>query len=111
LFKNIKVTTYPHKAIWLMINMLALPQIILAYIMLDVSFYALHETHIMLPWLFTLIALVVGSILLIILFIQATKSITENSLIRSLSLTEILDKGKMEKSFHCPDGVVYISQQ
>jgi len=45
-----------------MINMLALPQIILAYIMLDVSFYALHETHIMLPWLFTLIAVVVGSI-------------------------------------------------
>jgi uncharacterized membrane protein len=71
LFKNAAVTMYPQKAIWLMINMLALPQIILAYIMLDVSFYALHESHIMLPWLFTMIAVVVGSIVLIILFIQA----------------------------------------
>ena len=55
---------------WLMSNMLVLPQVILAFILLDSSYYALQLEHLMTPWLFSLIAVACGSVILLFVFIQ-----------------------------------------
>jgi uncharacterized membrane protein len=62
-----------HGMIWLMTNMLALPQIILAFILLDSSFYALQGSHIMTPWLFSLITVGLGSLVILFVFVQVFK--------------------------------------
>jgi uncharacterized membrane protein len=71
LSKNSTLTFYPRTLIWLMINMLVLPQIILAFVMLDASVYAIQVKHIMAPWLFSLLAIGFGSIVIIFLFLKA----------------------------------------
>ena len=51
----------------LMGNMVALPQIILSFAMLDIFSYNAYQIHIMPLWLFALIVMVVGGIILGIL--------------------------------------------
>jgi uncharacterized membrane protein len=67
-----------HGMIWLMTNMLALPQIILAFILLDSSFYALQGSHIMAPWLFSLITVGLGSLVILFVFVQVFKQATRD---------------------------------
>ena len=69
-----------HGVLWLMTNMLVLPQVILAFILLDSSYYALQDTHIMTPWLFSLIAVGLGSLVLLFVFIQTFTRIRETGL-------------------------------
>jgi len=58
----------PGRIIWLMANMLVLPQILIAFVALDAAYYASKTAHIMTPWLFSLLAIGVGTIVIIILF-------------------------------------------
>ncbi len=67
-----------HGMIWLMTNMLALPQIILAFILLDSSFYALQGSHIMTPWIFSLITVGLGSLVILFVFVQVFKQARES---------------------------------
>jgi len=52
-------------------NMVALPQIILAFAMLDVFLYNAYQIHIMPLWVFALLVMALGGIILSILFIKA----------------------------------------
>ncbi len=58
----------PGRIIWLMANMLVLPQILIAFVALDAAYYANKTAHIMTPWLFSLLAIGVGTLVIIILF-------------------------------------------
>ena len=58
----------PGQIIWLMVNMLALPQVIIAFVALDAAYYASTSGHLMTPWLFSILAIGVGTIAIIILF-------------------------------------------
>ncbi|MFC2016410.1 DUF1648 domain-containing protein [Chloroflexota bacterium] len=57
----------------LMGNMIALPQIILCFAMLDIFSYNSYQIHIMPLWLFALIVMGLGGIILGIFFIQAVR--------------------------------------
>jgi uncharacterized membrane protein len=52
-------------------NMVALPQIILAFAMLDIFLYNAYQIHLLPLWMFVLIIMVLGGIILGIFFIQA----------------------------------------
>jgi len=52
-------------------NMVALPQIILAFAMLDIFLYNAYQIHLMPLWVFALIIMVLGGIILGIFFIKA----------------------------------------
>ena len=52
-------------------NMVALPQVILAFAMLDIFLYNAYQIHLMPLWIFVLIIMVLGGIILGIFFIQA----------------------------------------
>jgi uncharacterized membrane protein len=54
-------------------NMVALPQIILAFAMLDIFLYNAYQIHLIPVWVFALIIIVLGSIVLGIFFIQALR--------------------------------------
>lgn len=54
----------------LMGNMIALPQVILCFAILDIFSYNSYQIHIMPVWLFALIIMVLGGIILGILFIR-----------------------------------------
>jgi len=58
----------PSRVIWLMVNMVVLPQLILAFVALDAAYYARVGTHIMTPWLFSLVTIGIGTIVIILLF-------------------------------------------
>ena len=64
----------PEKILLLMGNMIALPQIVLTFVMLDVFSYNIYKSHLMPVWLFALIIMLVGGIILGIFFIRTTKS-------------------------------------
>ena len=49
-------------------NMIALPQVILCFAILDIFSYNSYQIHIMPVWLFALIIMVLGGIILVILF-------------------------------------------
>lgn len=61
----------PTMFISLMGNMIALPQIILVFVMFDVFSYNIYEKHLVPIWLFALIVMLVGGIILAIFFIKA----------------------------------------
>ena len=61
----------PSRIIWLMANMVLLPQIILAFILVDSSIYAASNRHLMTPWLFSLIAIGVGTVVIAVLFVRS----------------------------------------
>ena len=64
----------PGKILLLMGNMVALPQIIISFAMLDIFSYNAYQTHIMPLWLFSLIVMVAGGIVLgILLFGMALR--------------------------------------
>ena len=61
----------PTPVIWLMANMIVLPQLIVAFVALDAAYYARMSTHIMTPWLFSLVAIGAGTLVIIILFMRS----------------------------------------
>ncbi len=63
----------PERILSLMGNMIALPQIILCFAMLDIFSYNSYQMHIMPLWVFALIIMGVGGIILGIFFIQAIR--------------------------------------
>ncbi len=52
-------------------NMVALPQIVLVFAMLDFFLYNAYQIELIPLWIFTLIVLVIGAAVLLILFIRA----------------------------------------
>ena len=65
--------TQIRKVLSIMGNMVALPQIILTFAMLDIFFYNAYRIHLIPLWIFALIVMVLGSIFLGVFFIQAIK--------------------------------------
>ena len=65
----------PESVLSLMGNMVALPQIILSFAMLDIFIYNSYQTHIMPLWVFALIVMVSGGIILGIFFILAIRRV------------------------------------
>lgn len=63
----------PEKLIVFMCNMIALPQVIIGFVMLDIFSYNVYGNHLMPLWLFALIAIILASIILAIFFIQTIK--------------------------------------
>ena len=63
----------PERLVMLMSNIVALPQIIFGFVMLDVFIYNIYDSHLMPIWLFALIIMIIGGIILAIVFIQAFK--------------------------------------
>ncbi len=63
----------PERILSLMGNMIALPQIILCFAMLDILSYNSCQIHIMPLWLFALIIMALGGIILGIFFIKAMR--------------------------------------
>lgn len=61
------------KVILLMGNMVALPQIVIGFVMLDIFSYNVYEVHPMPAWVFALIVMAVGGIILAIFFIRAIR--------------------------------------
>jgi len=61
------------KLLSIMGNMVALPQIILAFAMLDIFLYNAYRIHLIPLWVFALIVIVLGSIILGIFFIRTLK--------------------------------------
>ena len=63
----------PERLLSFMGNMIALPQLILAFAMLDIFSYNSYQVHIMPLWVFALIVMGAGAIVLGIFFIQAIR--------------------------------------
>ncbi len=63
----------PGNLLSIMGNMVAMPQIILAFAMLDIFLYNAYRIHLIPVWVFALIVIVLGSIVLGIFFIQALR--------------------------------------
>ncbi len=63
----------PERILSLMGNMIALPQIILCFAMLDIFSYNSYQMHLMPLWVFALIIMGVGGIILGIFFILAIR--------------------------------------
>ncbi len=61
----------PERMLLLMGNMVALPQVILCFAMLDIFSYNSFQIHIMPLWVFALIIMGLGGIILGIFFIRA----------------------------------------
>jgi len=68
MLKENQATIDPGHVIWLMVNMLVLPQLLVAFVALDAAYYAFAETHIMTPWLFSILAIAIGTLAIIALF-------------------------------------------
>ena len=63
----------PERILSLMGNMVALPQIILCFAMLDIFSYNSYQIHLLPLWLFALIIMGLGGIILGLVFIQAIR--------------------------------------
>ena len=63
----------PEKIILLMGNIIALPQIVLGFVMLDIFSYNVYGIHLMPIWLFALIVMALGGVILAIFFIKAMR--------------------------------------
>jgi len=63
----------PERILSFMGNMIALPQIVLGFAMLDIFSYNAYQTHLMPVWVFALIIMVLGGIVLGIFFIQTIR--------------------------------------
>ena len=70
---EIASTLKPEGLLMMMGNLVALPQIIFGFVMLDVFIYNIRGNHLMSIWLFALIIMIIGGIILAIFFIQAFK--------------------------------------
>ncbi len=63
----------PERILLLMGNMVALPQIILCFAMLDIFSYNSYQIHIMPLWVFALIVMGLGGVILGIFFVRAMR--------------------------------------
>lgn len=63
----------PERVLSLMGNIIALPQIVLLFAILDIFSYNSYQMHLMPVWVFALIIMVLGGIILGILFIQTIR--------------------------------------
>ena len=63
----------PEKTISLMGNIIVLPQIVLGFVMVDILSYNVYETHLMPIWLFILIVMTLGGIIMVMFFIKAIR--------------------------------------
>jgi uncharacterized membrane protein len=61
----------PGRIIWLMANMVVMPQLIMAFLALDATYYTRTATHMMTPWLFSLLTIAIGTLAIIFLFAQS----------------------------------------
>jgi hypothetical protein len=61
----------PSRVIWLMANMVVLPQVILAFILVDAAVYGANNRHLLTPWLFSLVTLGAGSVAIVALFLSS----------------------------------------
>ena len=57
-------------------NMIALPQIILCFAMLDIFSYNSYQIHLLPLWLFALIVMIMGGVIIGIFFILAIREIS-----------------------------------
>lgn len=71
MLKENPTATAPGSTLWLMVNMLVLPQLLIAFVALDAAYYARNLTHIMTPWLFSLLAIGIGTLVIIVLFARS----------------------------------------
>jgi len=69
----------PHKIITIMGNMIAVPQLILAFAMLDVFTYNVNGIHLLPVWVFALIVIFIGTVLLGRFFMWALRSSQKTS--------------------------------
>ncbi|MFC2034577.1 DUF1648 domain-containing protein [Chloroflexota bacterium] len=69
----------PERILSLMGNMVALPQAILCFAMLDIFSYNSYQVHIMPLWVFALIVMGLGGIILGIFFIRAVRQTWKSS--------------------------------
>ena len=60
--------------IWLMVNMVVLPQLIMSFVGLDATYYATSGLHIVTPWIFSLATVGFGTLVIIILFVRSFNS-------------------------------------
>ena len=65
----------PEKVLLLMGNMIVMPQVIICFAMVDIFSYNSYQIHLMPLWLFALIVIAVGSIILGIFFLQAIRHV------------------------------------
>lgn len=65
------------KVLLIMGNMVALPQIILAFAMLDIFLYNAYQIHLMQLWVFAVIVMGLGGIILGIFFVQTVRRFRE----------------------------------
>ena len=63
----------PARVLSFMGNIIALPQIVLGFAMLDIFSYNSYQTHLMPVWVFALIIMVLGGIIIGIFFIKAIR--------------------------------------
>lgn len=61
------------KVLFIMGNMVALPQIILAFAMLDIFLYNAYRIHLMPLWIFAVMVMVVGGVILGVSLMQAVR--------------------------------------
>jgi len=73
------IQTLPGKVLTLMGNMVALPQLILAFAMLDIFVYNAYRTHLMSLWAFAMVVMALGGAYLGIFFFQALRQVGELS--------------------------------
>ena len=77
----------PGKILSLMGNMLALPQAVLAFAMLDIFVYNTYQTHLMPLWVFALIIMAMGGFYLGVFFVQAligVRNLSKTSTVESI---------------------------
>jgi len=65
----------PERTLSLIGNMIALPQIILCFAMLDIFSYNSYQIHIMPWWVFALIIMGLGGVILVVFFIKAIRGL------------------------------------
>ncbi len=63
----------PESLVLFMGNMLALPQIVIGFVMLDIFSYNVYSRHLMPLWLFALIAMAIAIVVLTVFFVQIIK--------------------------------------
>ncbi len=72
-FQQIQISVKPERIISLMGNIVALPEMILAFFMLDVYLYNTAKIHIMPVWAFGTIVMVAGAVFLAAFFFQSLR--------------------------------------
>ncbi len=66
-------TARAERILLLMGNMVALPQLVVGFVMIDVFSYNIYNMHLLPVWLFALIVMALGGIIMTILFLRTTK--------------------------------------